>query len=509
MPMDHKSRVAVPALILLWSGFSLPALGVELKTPDVSPELPSAVAAPSLPSAALPELSAGLSIPAAPSLPAAPAIAVPEQARIYLSPAAAQAAAVAQGRFGSIVEQLSAPKLAAMPAEQGKDLADRAIDGSAPRAGSSDAGDAVSAGGDAAQTPSGLSPSQPQTVAPALTVPGVTKLERPSSLRQRLSDRINFQKLWAAHLWFYVVTNIRMKFPPYYAYWKKRVASGEIPPVSKPREFFSYMRVMGQTGEFFVLGFAARDDQAVVKEAGETFRKYFDAPEIKAQPGIYKAFDGFVERARNYNVERRAPSNFRKLVRDNMLKASTLPVAKLESFFDGLYRDQARTSDFQHGGAAAILNRFQEIVDEELRKEPEGVRGRIRGVVLIGSFASGAATPTSDFDGELVTDYGSPVRVQGFIDRVLARWNAEGRQKTNPVTFHEHPLPFSRRVIRMVHDCPYLVISPDPAVVSELAMRPGEAPAFRPSPKLTAKGRALRWLQYAAVYASTFLPAEK
>ena len=548
--MDHKARAALQALVIAWAALSLPARAVEIETPL---EGPAGVAEPSQPGASLtlpgqaelgqepavPELSqpdAGLpaalpaaaeaeppaAAPAANALPegrrdgwlplAAPAAnALPEGRRDGSLPLAvwapAQAQAVAAERlagYAKLIQNLDGAKLSELSGEQAKDLSNRFIDPSEDGPAAS-GGAAVPVEGAAGALPalSAHTASEPSKA----RVPKTSPLEKPASLRQRLKERLFYSQLYAAHLYFYIVENIRMKWPPFYADWKKLKASGQRPPISRPRDFFSYMRVMGQTGSFYVLGFTARWDAPVVREAKDTFRKYFDAPGIG--PRERAAFDAFLERARNYNSARRAPSNFRKLVRDTMLKAATMPVSQLADYFDSRYRDQAKTSDFQSSGAVETLKRFEQIVDEELRKEPKDAKDRVVGVVLIGSFATGSATPTSDFDGEPVTADGTAGRSNAFVARVLARWKAEGRQATNPVTFHEHPLPFSRRVVRMVHDCPYLVLSPDPAVVSELAMRAGQGPVFWPSRELTRKGIALRWLQYAGVYASTFLPPKK
>jgi predicted nucleotidyltransferase len=340
---------------------------------------------------------------------------------------------------------------------------------------------------------------------PPVSAPAVGRLEPPASLRERLSDSAHFSRLWAQNLWFYVVQNIVMKWKPYHGEWLNLKAAGIRPPVSKPREFFAHMRVMGQTGDFYIMGFVAREDEAVIEEGIASFRKYFDSPEVGRRE--LKALEAFIERARHYNEGKRSTTYFRKIIRDNLLKASVMPPDRIAGFFDGLYVQQqaASAADFQGQRAADILERFREVMLEELAAEPQGVKGRVRAAILIGSFAYGAATPASDFDVELVTEGGSDARLAIFVKRMTERWKAEGWQSKNPVTFHMFPFTPSRRLVRMVHDAPYLVISPDERLAQTLATREGEPPAFAMPREMTRLSGFKRALQYGAVYLTSWL----
>jgi hypothetical protein len=320
-------------------------------------------------------------------------------------------------------------------------------------------------------------------------------------------ERLHYRRLWAENLWFYLYTNIVNKWGQYAGDHARLKAAGITPPVSKPRKFFSHMRVMGQTGEFYVPGFTPRHDADVLSEARETFMKYFDGPGIT--DAHRRAFEGFLQRAMAYNVERRAASKFRANVRDNMLKASVMDPAKMVAFFDGL-PIITRTAEFQAGAADKILEQFRQVVMEELAKEPKDAPDRITGIILIGSFALGAATPTSDFDVEPLTADGGSGRVKGFSQRLTARWAEVGRQKTNPVTFHMFGYLNSRWELQKIHHEPYIIISPDQAIIANLAMRPGEPNDHIPSRDLKpVRGSFLRWAQYAAVYLTSLFTRAK
>lgn len=447
--------------------------------------------------------SAGQKQQAPVGLPKAQAVAAPAAA--LQGPAQAAAVAAVQARVEAAapaLDKLAGAQAASVGAEEASGLAAALIDPTLSVRPGSDA-DPVAAPAPAPQ-PSGLAPASP---APSNTVrPVVGPLDKPESLGQRVDDRSRYTRLWVQHLWFYLVTNIVNKWPPYLRDWKALKASGVEPPVSSPRRFFAHMRVMGQTGEFYILGYVARDDQAVVDESMETFDKFFNGAGIG--PRERDSFAAFLDRARNYNTEKRAISYFRKIVRDSMLKASTMKPETLAPYFDSLYAQDvaAKAADFQGGKAAEILGQFREIILDEMRREPAGANGRVLGALLIGSFASGAATPSSDFDVELVTEGGAGTRVHDFSVRVAKRWEKEtGRHKSNPVTIHEAPLSPSRRLIRMVHDAPYLVLSPDADLTDKLSMKEGEPFAFAPRRDLTVKGLFERWFQYGAVYLTSLL----
>jgi predicted nucleotidyltransferase len=330
-----------------------------------------------------------------------------------------------------------------------------------------------------------------------------TEPARPSAaravgrLKDAILDRLSYAELWADHLHFYVVRNIVNKWGGYQRDRNEAKAQGVTPAVSSPRAFFGHMRVMGQTGRYYPLGFTPRDNENVMKEARASFRRYFDAPGIGQKE--YDAFDRFMARALTYNAEKRAKSNFNKRLRDKMLEASLLPADQIAAFFDARVKDDTYIKDFQKDGSAdAVLEQFRGLALQMLLEEPAKADGKVLGVLLIGSFANGGATPGSDFDVSIITENGSGARAKYFFDEFVARWG-EKRQKQNTVTFHEHPLRPSRWLVDKIHDCNYLIISPDKVLVDVLQRKPGEAPSFVTSKELTVRGRIDRVLQYLAV----------
>jgi predicted nucleotidyltransferase len=320
-----------------------------------------------------------------------------------------------------------------------------------------------------------------------------------------LIDHYHHARLWAQNVWFYHVVNIVAKWRPYHAKWRALAASGAVPPVSRPRAFFAHLRVIGLTGGIVVLGSIPRDDAAMLEEARRSFARYFDSPKIGAREKA--AFSDFLTRAVDYNAGKRAITNLRKIIRDSMLEASAMPVENVAAFFDDIYRDGAaqQAVQYQNGAAAALLRKFERVIIDEIRMEPRHAKGRVLGVILIGSFATGSATPKSDFDGEIITAGGSAARLNGFVERVKKRWEQEGLQSANPVTFHMYPLTGSRALIRMIHHSSYLVITPYADLAAELAMKDGEPPGFAVDRALTPVGRILRGIQFAAVYLTTRL----
>jgi predicted nucleotidyltransferase len=281
-------------------------------------------------------------------------------------------------------------------------------------------------------------------------------------------------------------------------YQRDRIAAvkdGVRPAVTHPRDFFGQMRLQGQTGNFYILGYTNRRPPEVMAEARANFKKFFDAPGIGRKE--YAAFENFMNRALTYNAEKRARSNFNKRLRDKMLEASLLPADQIAAFFDARVKDDTYIKDFQKDGAEQVLDQFKSESLKLLLEEKSG-EGKVLGILLIGSFANGGATPNSDFDVSIITQGGSGSRFKEFTDAFIAAWGKD-RQKQHTVTFHESPLRPSRWLVDAIHDCPYLIISPDKDLVEVLQRKPGEAPAFTPDYHLTPFGRVKRGLQYLAV----------
>lgn len=319
------------------------------------------------------------------------------------------------------------------------------------------------------------------------------------------NDRWHHWRLLAQNYYWYSVTHIVNMWPAYKVKYEEAKLRGAA-NVSRPREFFAFMRIAAISGRFYVLGAAPLEDDQVISEMRKTLIKWFDAPGVIG-PKELAAFDAFTTRARHYNEERRAPSNMRKHIRDAILKAATMEPAKIAPFFDSLLvaETAVETADFQNKGAQKrILDAFKEVVRQTLAEEPAGAKGAVKAAILLGSFATGSAGPKSDFDVELLVDGGSNARSPYFIKRLTDRWIATGYHATNPVTVHDFPSTPSRGIIDLVHSGDYILISLDDALTEKLQRKPGEY-----APKMirqdSFKGAANRAVQYGLIIASTYL----
>lgn len=448
----------------------------------------------------------------APSLSAAalnssPLAAVPHAAPAVKDSAAAVKAAAPvpavlpkADALRSTLDALAPEKLGKISGESAKALSGRLL---GLEEGRGEAADAVE-GRFAASTPD-LDPFSRDGVE-AAHEPSAPAPSRPSyGLRQTLADQFHHARLLAQNYYWYSVTHIINMWPSYLKRWEEARAKGAA-NVSRPREFFAYMRIAAISGRFYVLGSAPLEDDAVIAKFRETLLKWYDAPGAVG-PKELAAFDAFTARAKTYNSERRAPSNMRKHVRDALIKGSTMEPSKLAAFFDSLLVEETarETADFQNKGAQKrILDAFKKEMLDTLAEEPEGARGRIRAAILLGSFATGSAGPKSDFDVELLSDGGSNARSAAFIKRLTDRWIATGRHAVNPVTVHDFPSTPTRGIIDLVHTGDYIVISLDPVLAAELQRQPGEyAPTMIRTESL--RGKVNRAVQYGVIIASTFI----
>ncbi|MDE2238152.1 MAG: nucleotidyltransferase domain-containing protein, partial [Elusimicrobia bacterium] len=222
--------------------------------------------------------------------------------------------------------------------------------------------------------------------------------DRAVRTKPSFKERLHYAGVCFGSLHFYLVTNIVNKWGRQAGLLRRLRKQGQVPAVSRQRSFFAHMRVMGQTGEFRVLGYVPRDNQAVIKEARQTFRRFFDAPGIGQRE--IQAYERFLGRLSEQGKEASTISNFRKRARYAMFGAALLPAGQVADYLDGLSveQDRDRRADFGQNEAPRLLEGFRQVVLEELAKEPADDPGRVVGVVLIGSFASGTARPGSDFD---------------------------------------------------------------------------------------------------------------
>lgn len=310
-------------------------------------------------------------------------------------------------------------------------------------------------------------------------------------------ERVVYRRVLAENVRWYLTTNVANKWRSHRLALAKAREDGTV-AVPDQRGFFAAMRTTGMTGRYYVLGGSSLEDPEMAKDMRRAFRRWFRFGDPAAASEARAAFDRFVERARAYNVRGRSHVFFHKTVRDSMLAASLLPPDAVAARFDGLLReDRSREiAAFQSSGAMEkARRRFEDVLLEELAREDQEDPGRVVAVSVLGSFASGSAGPTSDFDAEVITADGGKRRLKPFSDRVVARWTELGLQRVHPVVFHSHATPPSRALIDRVYTEPYFVVTPDESLRGRLARAPGERPALVIERRRTLSGSLHRVLQ--------------
>lgn len=419
----------------------------------------------------------------APSLAPAPAsVLVP--AASFAAPSEAPklplAAAPAGERAGEILAALSPESVAKAPAEGSRVLAGELF---------AESGGAHEGFGDVAgafSAPEPLAPASPSLSAPA------DAPRAPSAAPRRkasLRDHLHHWRLLRQSFWWYMTTNVRNKWRGQREAWRKAQAAGPV-AVSHQREFFAAMRTTGMSGHFYVLGGAAVEDAEVMTDMRAAFHRYFDHPAVDSS--ARDSFEHFMARAMVYNVTHRSHTYFYKTIRDAMIKASLLRPDQLSGFFDGLLQEGTaqETLDFQNKGEQKrVADRFRaallSVLDQEDPRDPN----RVVAALVLGSFASGAAGPRSDFDVEVLTANGSDKRVTVFAERLQAAWKATGLDKNHPASAHDHAARPTRAYLDLVHSAPYFIVARSAAVEAELSRAPGEAPAFTVDRRRDTRGR--------------------
>jgi hydroxymethylpyrimidine pyrophosphatase-like HAD family hydrolase/predicted nucleotidyltransferase len=262
--------------------------------------------------------------------------------------------------------------------------------------------------------------------------------------------------------------------------------------VSDARGFFVDSRMMGMIGGVRTVGSRSGSDAYVTAEAIKLFDRYFDvAGSDEARP----AFLAFLDRAVLYNPMR-SSSNLRKHIRKALHAASILAPSDMKAHFDKLMGPEvnAGAAEFQNDGAQRVLDLFRAAVSATVAEEDASAADRVVGVVLLGSFATGAATPTSDFDLHVLTANGSSRRVPAFVERVEKRWSENADSKSHPVNGADFGFMPSRPMLLGMHHDRFLVISPDQELERSLSP-PGAATDRAPPEEPTAFKRA-EWKFY-------------
>jgi hypothetical protein len=473
---------AAPSAILSPS-LTSPSLAIR-QTGSVAAATFAAAPAPAAPALSAAQVPAAASIPAAAAtLAAAPA--APPVAAEHSTFAAARTA------FAAPSDGPSAPRTG----ESSKAAADAAFDASKPVAGVT--ADPV-VGREAAFAPA-LRPASAQPSA-SIFDPG----PRTASLPDQFRDRMRYTQLLSRSFWWYMFTHVKDMWPSYKDRWAKASGEGDV-AVSRPRAFFSAMRVTGMSGRFYLLGGSALEDDLVIAEFRKAFDRFFDGPGVGARERA--ALEAFMQRAKGFNAEKRSHTNMYKNIRDPLIKASTMRSDRIADYFDGLIlpEKEITTKEYQQGGQMdrtreAFLKVLRATLDEENPNDPH----RVRAAIVLGSFASGSAGPGSDFDVEALVNDASNVNLAAFMKRLTDHWIAAGYHKTNPVTVHDRASWPSWGLVNIVQTRHYIVVSPEPALAVRLSRQSFEDPAVVLERGYTARGRFNRVVQRGIVAAATY-----
>ena len=249
--------------------------------------------------------------------------------------------------------------------------------------------------------------------------------------------------------------------------------------VSDARGFFVDSRMMGMIGGVRTVGSRSGSDQYVRGEALGLFERYFDNPAIGA--AARAAFLTFLDRAVLYNPMR-SSSNLRKHIRKALHGASVLAPERLQAHFDSLMPPTLNegAAAFQNEDQERVLAAFRRTITATVAEEDAAASDRVLGVVLLGSFATGSATPTSDFDLHVLTADGGSHRISSFLARLEKRWSADSEGKNHPVNGAEFGFRPSLSMLLSMHRDRFLVISPDQRLERNLSPPAGFGQTARP-----------------------------
>lgn len=442
-------------------------------------------------------LTPGVAFPSASVLisPSAPIFA----ARAPVVSAAAAFTPRASARAEAI-QALSADNVSRISGEQAKVLSARALgleEGSGAVAASPVAGRFSAAGPN-------LEPSSNDTKHAASGLP-LDPGPRRASLKDRIRDWRRYYDLTVKSFWWYMYTHIKDMWPSYKSKWAKAGAEGAV-AISRPRAFFTAMRVTGMSGHFYALGGSALQDELVIVEFRRAFARYFDGPGIGEKE--VEALERFMARAKGFNAEKRAHTNMYKNIRDPLIRASTMRPDQLAAYFDSLLpaSKEEATKEYQASGRMdATREAFLKVLNEALAEEDPSDPKRVRAAIVLGSFASGSAGPGSDFDVEALSDGANNARVPAFSKRLVERWTAAGYHKTNPVTVHDNASWPSWGFVNIVQTRHYIVVSPEAGLVARLSRQSFEDPAVKLVRDYTFSGRVGRAFQRAVVFSATLV----
>jgi len=295
--------------------------------------------------------------------------------------------------------------------------------------------------------------------------------DEPSGWRRFLRESLLQVRLWRdSFRHYFIEVNVENWREFRAARAVARAQNPEVPGLDE-RSFFVDTRMMGMVGGAKTVGSRSGSDAYVSEQARAVFDRYFTRADVG--PETRAAFLRFLDRAAEYNPMR-SSSNLRKQIRKALHSATLLPVVALAAHFDALMppsRDEI-AREFQHAGQQETLDAFRAAVRETIGEEADAPN-RVVGVVVLGSFAGGAATPTSDFDLHVLSADGTSARAPAFLERLQKRWGADPRSAAHPMNGADFAFYPSPSFLLRIHRDPFLVVSDDARVERTLGPPPG------------------------------------
>jgi|GEM_PF-1957017 len=316
----------------------------------------------------------------------------------------------------------------------------------------------------------------------------------PSGLRARVRELGLQLRLWFnSYKHYFIDVNVDnwREFRAARAYARERTPDMA---VDDERSFFVDSRMMGMIGGSKTVGSRSGSDDYVSAQALAVFDRYFTRPDVG--PETRAAFIRFLGRAMEYNPNR-SSSNLRKQIRKALHAAALISAGTIASHFDSLMppaRDEA-AREFQQAGQQETIDAFRAVVRATIQEEEADAADRVVGVVVLGSFAGGAATPSSDFDLHVISQNGASARVPAFLARLEKRWKDDPQSLTHPINGAEFAFYPSPSFLLRVHHDPFMIVSAEPRLERALSPPPGRY-ADRSRPEGQTWGQRVEWSVY-------------
>ena len=298
---------------------------------------------------------------------------------------------------------------------------------------------------------------------------------RERSWLERLVDKASYRRAYLSSFFWRVTQRTTST-------WEHFREKGERVPeerraVPDLRGFFLDHLIIGSTGRLGMFGLRVTDNRIVFGDSWNVFNRYYREDRASTE-----AFARLLARAQHYNPNRRA-TQFRKIVQTALKDGAVRDLAELPAFFNGVVAEEnaKALADYQKTRMTADLEALDRLVKETILEINRGARKgeRIAGALLMGSFANGAAGPSSDLDLQVATEDGEARHLPAFYARLQDRWDLEG--KPNPIGGFQYALPMSKRFIDSMHYEPYLLFSPYPEVIEKLQRSAAEDASKTPS----------------------------